>query len=281
MSALFIINPISGKGRKAKIIEALSRTSYRYFVTEHAGQAEEVARQATEDIVVAVGGDGTVNEVARGLLGTHKVLGILPCGSGDGLARCLGISHHISRSIKTVESGVVKPLDVGFINGKPFVSVCGVGFDADVSKMFAESGKRGVTTYIEKALQLWHQFKPQTFSITVDGRQWSQEAVLVTVGNSNQWGNEAKVAPHADCSDGLLDVTVLDMFKSIEIPDLAARLMTGLCDTSHRVHCYKGKHIVIRRQASGPAHFDGDWFDADATLDITLQPSALRVIVPK
>lgn len=163
MKALFIINPISGKGRKGKIIAALEGTQHSYVVTEYAGQAEELARAATQEIVVAVGGDGTVNEVARGLLGTDKILGILPCGSGDGLARCLGISHHISKALETINNGIVKPLDAGFINGKAFFSVCGVGFDADVSKKFAEAGKRGLMTYIEQSLQLWHGFKPQTF----------------------------------------------------------------------------------------------------------------------
>ena len=280
MKALFIINPISGKGRKGKIIAALEGTQHSYVVTEYAGQAEELARTATQEIVVAVGGDGTVNEVARGLLGTDKILGILPCGSGDGLARCLGISHHISKALETINNGIVKPLDAGFINGKAFFSVCGVGFDADVSKNFAEAGKRGLMTYIEQSLQLWHGFKPQTFSISIDGKQWEQKAVLVTVGNSNQWGNNAKVTPHASCHDGILDVTVLDMFHSIELPDLATRLMTGHCDTSHRVHCYKGKHIIIERESPGVAHFDGDWFETGRTLDISIRPAALKVIVP-
>ncbi len=279
-SALFIINPISGKGRKDKILAALKDAGHRAVVTEYAGQAETLAHEAPEDIVVAVGGDGTVNEVARGLLGTGKTLGILPCGSGDGLARCLNISHDISKSLKIIESGKTHPLDVGYVNGKPFFSVCGVGFDADVSRMFALSGKRGVTTYITKALELWKTFRPETYTISIDGKEWTQDAVLVTVGNSNQWGNGAKITPRADCGDGMLDVTVLDMFRSVEIPHLAAMLMEGHCDDCRQVHCYRGRHIVISRTSSGPAHFDGDWFYADEVLDISVSPSALRILVP-
>lgn len=278
--AFFIINPISGKGLKDNIIAELEKQGYRYVVTSYAGHAEKLARECGEPIVFAVGGDGTVNEVGRGLLGSDKVLGILPCGSGDGLARCLGISHRITKAISLVENGRQLPLDVGYINGKPFFSVCGVGFDADVSKRFAESGRRGVITYIEEAYKLWRTFRPAQFSISIDGRQWSQEAVLITVGNSNQWGNEAKVTPHADISDGILDITVLDMFHNIELPHLATMLMVGNCDASSRVHCYRGKSIVIERETDGAVHFDGDWFITGKRVEIDIHPAGLKILAP-
>lgn len=278
--AFFIINPISGKGLKDNIIAELEKQGFRYGITQYAGHAEKLARECAEPIVFAVGGDGTVNEVGRGLLGSDKVLGILPCGSGDGLARCLGISHRITRAISLAENGRQLPLDVGYINGKPFFSVCGVGFDADVSKRFAESGRRGVITYIEEAYKLWRTFKPAQFSISIDGRQWSQEAVLITVGNSNQWGNEAKVTPHADISDGILDITVLDMFHNIELPHLATMLMVGNCDASSRVHCYRGKSIVIERETDGAVHFDGDWFITSRRIEIDIHPAELKVLAP-
>lgn len=278
--AFFIINPISGKGLKDNIIAELEKQGFRYGITQYAGHAEKLARECAEPIVFAVGGDGTVNEVGRGLLGSDKVLGILPCGSGDGLARCLGISHRITRAISLAENGRQLPLDVGYINGKPFFSVCGVGFDADVSKRFAESGRRGVITYIEEAYKLWRTFKPAQFSISIDGRQWSQEAVLITVGNSNQWGNEAKVTPHADISDGILDITVLDMFHNIELPHLATMLMVGNCDASSRVHCYRGKSIVIERETDGAVHFDGDWFITGRRIEIDIHPTELKVLAP-
>ena len=278
--AFFIINPISGKGLKDNIIAELEKQGFRYGITQYAGHAEKLARECAEPIVFAVGGDGTVNEVGRGLLGSDKVLGILPCGSGDGLARCLGISHRITRAISLAENGRQLPLDVGYINGKPFFSVCGVGFDADVSKRFAESGRRGVITYIEEAYKLWRTFKPAQFSISIDGRQWSQEAVLITVGNSKQWGNEAKVTPHADISDGILDITVLDMFHNIELPHLATMLMVGNCDASSRVHCYRGKSIVIERETDGAVHFDGDWFITGRRIEIDIHPAELKVLAP-
>lgn len=289
---LFIVNPISGKGRKGSVTAAIESRGFNYVLTEYAGQAEEIARNTTAEVVVAVGGDGTLNEVGRGLLGTGKTLGLLPCGSGDGLALCLGISRNVKKALDVIENGIkapldpavnpcVQPLDAGYINGHPFFSVCGAGLDADVSRAFAEANKRGVLTYVEQALRLWHNYAPNHFTLDIDGQCWSQDVALVTVANSNQWGNQAKVAPHADCSDGLLDVTVLDMFHNIEIPDLALKLMAGHCDWSRRVHCYKGRNIVIERPAPGAAHFDGDWFDTTARIEISVEPAALKVIVPR
>lgn len=277
---LCIVNPISGNGRKAKIISLLEKSGLKVVPTEYPGHAEVLAREASERVVVAVGGDGTVNEVARGLIGTEKTLGIIPCGSGDGLALDLNISRNPRRALQTLLDGNTVRMDAASVNGKYFFSVCGVGFDAQVSKMFADSGTRGLRNYVWQAIKLWHSFSPEQYEILVDGEEIDCKSVLVTVGNSNQWGNGAKVTPLASVSDGILEVTVLDMFHSVELLSLAAKLMTGRCYHSRRVHHYAGKHIVIRRSKSGPAHFDGECFDAPDTLDIKVIPSALRVIAP-
>ena len=277
---LCIVNPISGNGRKSKIVNLLRESGMEVVYTAYPGHAERIARETSAHTVVAVGGDGTVNEVARGLLGTDKMLGIVPCGSGDGLALDLGISRSPRKAIKTLLDAETVPLDAAFENGKPFFSVCGVGFDAQVSKMFSESGERGLKNYIWQAVKLWHGFSPEHYELIVDGEKIDCQAVLITVGNSNQWGNGAKVTPLASVSDGILEVTVLDMFRTAELPSLAGKLMTGRCYRSRRVHHFAGKHIIIRRSLSGPAHFDGECFEAPEVLDITVQPSALRVVAP-
>lgn len=277
---LFIVNPISGKGKKKRLIASLLKDGYKVVCTEYAGHAEELARNAEENIVVAVGGDGTVNEVARGLVGTGKTLGILPCGSGDGLARHLGISHMYNRAIKTITNGKAADLDAGKINGRYFFSVCGVGFDAVVSERFAKCGQRGLKTYIREGLKTWKVYTPERYSLEIDGNVIENEAMFITIGNSNQWGNGAKITPLADSSDGILDITVVEGFKAIEIPWLAGRLMTGSAHKSRRVHTYRGQHIIITRPAEGPAHADGDWFEAGTSIDIQVLPHALRVLVP-
>lgn len=277
---LFIVNPISGKGRKKRIISHLTKAGYDVVCTEYAGHAEKLARETSASVVVAVGGDGTVNEVARGLVGTGKTLGIIPCGSGDGLARHLGISHIFSRALKTVISGKAGPLDAGTIDGRLFFSVCGVGFDAVVSERFAKCGRRGLSSYISEGMKTWRIYVPEKYSIVLDGQTLEHDAMFITVGNSNQWGNGAKITPLADSSDGILDITVVDDFKAIELPLLAGQLMTGSAHKSRRVHTYRGRNITIIRPSDGPAHADGDWFSAGRTIEIKVIPHALNVLVP-
>lgn len=277
---LFIVNPISGKGRKARIIAHLKEKGLKVVCTEYAGHAEVLAREAEERVIVAVGGDGTVNEVARGIVGTDKVLGIIPCGSGDGLALHLGISRHYKQALKTIMEGNVQKIDSGLINGRPFFSVCGTGFDAVVSERFAKSGKRGLMNYIEIGLKTWKEYAPEKYQLEIDGNAFEIEAALLTIGNSSQWGNNAKIAPLADISDGVLDITAVDRFSVIEMPVLATLLMTGRLDKNSRVHCYRGRHIKISRLVKGPAHADGDWFSAGTELDIRILPHSLNVIVP-
>ena len=277
---LFIINPISGKGRKAKILAHLKENGLKVVCTEYAGHAEVLAREASEQVIVAIGGDGTVNEVARGIVGTDKVLGIIPCGSGDGLALHLGISRNYKHAIKTILKGNVQKIDSGLINDRPFFSVCGTGFDAVVSERFAKSGKRGLKKYIELGLKTWREYAPEKYKVEIDETAFEIEASLLTIGNSSQWGNNAKIAPLADISDGVLDMTVVDRFSMIEMPTLAFLLMTGGLDKNSRVHCYRGRHIKISRPSGGPAHADGDWFSAGTELEVRILPHSLNVLVP-
>lgn len=276
---LFIINPISGKSRKQKIVEKLLAKGYKVAFTEYAGHAEQLAREATERVVVAVGGDGTVNEVARGLVGSDKALGIIPCGSGDGLARHLGLSHNIDKAIAAIERGECKSMDAAEVNGRLFFSVCGVGFDAVVSERFAKSGKRGLKNYIKQGLMTWKDYAPEEYIIEIDGERVVKKALFITVGNSNQWGNGAKITPLAEYNDGILDITIVDKFGALELPWLSYRLMMGSLYKSQQVHCYRGKEIKIIRKSEGPAHADGDWFLTSNTLDIKVLPSALSVIL--
>ena len=224
---LFIVNPISGKSRKARIIAHLKEKGMKVVCTEYAGHAEVLSREAAERIIVAVGGDGTVNEVARGIVGTDKVLGIIPCGSGDGLALHLGLSRRYKQALNTILAGNVQKIDSGVINDKPFFSVCGIGFDATVSERFAKSGKRGLMNYINIGLKTWNEYTPEKYKVEIDGECFEIEASIITIGNSNQWGNNAKITPLADICDGLLDMTAVDRFNAIEMPALAAMLMTG------------------------------------------------------
>lgn len=282
----FIVNPVSGGKDKKTVLSAIARhldlSRYRCLLlqTGTPGEGTRLAREVEADIVVAVGGDGTVSEVARGLIGTEKALGIIPCGSGDGLALHLGISREPALAVKVLNDACIVKMDYAYMDGKPFFCTAGVGLDARVSWDFAASSRRGLPTYIHTAWEDWKKRVPERFRIMADDAFWDGEAVFVTVCNANQWGNEARIAPKASVRDGLLDVTIVTPFDTLEIPDLATRLMTGNALTSRHVVQLHGAHVQIERDAEGPAHLDGDPFTAGKTLRLELEPAALRVVVP-
>ena len=281
---LFIANPLSGGIDKKKLLGQVERTirhPYEVAFTERPGHATELARKSDADIVVAMGGDGTVNEVASGLIGTDKVLGIIPCGSGDGLALHLGISRKPHRAAKTLNDGIITDMDCGLLDGKPFFCTAGVGLDADVAEKFESVTHRGVRSYISLAWKLWQHFHPETYTIDIDGEQIVTPAVIVTVANANQWGNQARIADEASVQDGLLNVVIVKPFRTWEIPILAAKLMLGCAHTSRRVETYTGKHISITRQTHGAAHFDGDPIRKGTHMEMEVVPNAIRVLVPR
>ena len=285
---LFIVNPISGGKSKRRIVALInrllskSRFSYEIRYTERAGHALELARDADADLVVAVGGDGTVSEVARGLILSErpKTFGIIPCGSGDGLALHLGIPRRPARAIAVLNEEASARMDYATVNGEPFFCTTGVGFDADVAEAFASSGRRGLFTYITTALRLWMHFKPQTYSITVDDKTVETSAAIVTVGNVNQWGNQARITPLASLTDGMLDVTVVRPFHLWNVPRLAFLLLTGKAHKAREVDLFRGREVRIERRNDGAAHRDGDPFPAGRILTARIIPSALSVTIP-
>ena len=282
----FIINPISGGRDKEKIVsligKELDRKKFSYSIryTRGPGDATVLAAESTADIVCAVGGDGTLNEVACGLVGTSKALGLIPCGSGDGLALHIGISRNPRKAIRNLNTGRAIPMDCGRINGKPFFSISGTGLDATVSYRFAHAGKRGLRTYISEALKTWKGFVFEEYDITIDGRRMKERAALISVGNSNQWGNQARITPLASISDGLLDMTIIKPFRTMDIPGIVLKLMTGRLDRCSKAICLQGRSIRIEKQGRCIAHFDGDPIELESPLTFELDPSVLRIVAP-
>ena len=267
---VFIVNPISGVSKKDMLPEVVDKYISRetneieIILTEYAGHAFNIAKQKADegvDIVVAVGGDGTVNEVARGLVESQTALGIIPCGSGNGLARHLMLPINMEGAMKIIAEGVVHALDYGIINGHPFFCTCGMGFDAFISKKFADAGKRGPMTYIENVLVEGLKYKPETYSITLDGNETEPyNAFLVSVANASQYGNDAYIAPKASMSDGLLDVVIMEPFDIIDAPQVGLDLINKTLDKSSKIRSFKAKDIHITRSKPGVIHFDGDPF---------------------
>lgn len=287
---IFIVNPISGTQSKELILslldEKIDQTKYTWKVvnTERAGHAVEIAANAAKegaDMVVAVGGDGTINEIARSLVHTQTALGIIPCGSGNGLARHLHIPMDPRKALDILNKGCTDIIDYGKINGVAFFCTCGMGFDAFVSLKFAHAGKRGLLTYLEQTLQESLKYQPETYELETEDGIAKYEAFLIACGNASQYGNNAYIAPQATLTDGLLDVTILEPFTVLDVPSLAFQLFNKTIDQNSRIKTFRCKKLCVRRATPGVVHFDGDPMHAGENVNIELIQKGLHVVVPK
>ena len=283
----FIINPVSGTRSKDDIpllIDALLdplRFDHEVRFTQFRGHAAEIARQCVADgidVVVAVGGDGTVNEVARALIGTETALGIVPCGSGNGLARHLRIPIDTSKSISIINQCQIEPFDYGVINGLPFFCTCGMGFDAFISLKFAEAGKRGPITYVENVLKEGLRYKPETYEITDESGTRHFKAFLIACANASQYGNNAYIAPGATMKDGELDVIVMEPFDALEAPQIAADLFMKTLGNNSKIKTFRTKSLTIHRKNPGAIHYDGDPIMTGTDIDVHIEHLGLRIV---
>jgi len=284
-----IINPVSGIGNKDKIprlIETMldpALNDVSIIVSEYAGHAHEIASQAASDgadVVVAIGGDGTVNEVGSAVCGTDTAMAIVPCGSGNGLARHLRIPVNASRALQLINDGVVGKFDYCTVNDKPFFCVCGMGFDAAVSDKFAHEGTRGFITYIKTALTEYINYKPQAYKIDIDDKSMTDKAFVIACCNAAQYGNNAYIAPRATMQDGLIDVTVMHPFSPVASPLLGARLFLRQLNIDNHVSIYRGKHVVIERRHDDVIHIDGDPVMMPARVVIENVSKGINIVVP-
>lgn len=286
---IFVVNPISGTHGKEFILKLIEReldtSKYEYSIrkTEYAGHASEIAAQAAAegtDIVVAIGGDGTINEIGRALIHTDTAMGIIPCGSGNGLARHLHIPMEPKGAINVLNVGRVKTIDYGIIDNRPFFCTCGVGFDAFVSLKFADSGKRGLLTYLENTLHESLTYQPETYEIENSAGTVRYKAFLIACANASQYGNNAYIAPQASLTDGMMDITILEPFTVLDVPSLSIQLFTRTLDQNSRIKTMKDKCIVIHREKEGVFHFDGDPAMGGKDLKVEIIHQGLHVIAP-
>jgi len=292
MKLCFIFNPCSGRHRRnARLLPLLrdfiaARSLDATLVaTDGPGHATELAREAVAAgclRIVAVGGDGTMNEVAQALLRTPSELAMVPCGSGNGLALhlCLARTPLGALELAAGADGRTAEVDTGVVNGHPFFNAMGLGFDAEVAQSFNRLTRRGLPAYTATALRAFNRRKTERCVISTGNRREEFDSLLIAVANSDQYGNRAMIAPGARVDDGVLDLVAVGPVGLFSALDLGARLFLGSIDRSRHVRRLRGSRFVIQRPAAGVVHTDGEVHQTGGTLEISILPRSLRVLVP-
>ena len=287
--ALLIINPISGTGKKKGLAErvtsrlALVGINVDTKLTTGPGDATDFARQAIADgydIVIAAGGDGTVNETAIALCGSDTALGIIPCGSGNGLARHMNIPVDVDEAVEIIAAGKSEVCDHGSANGHPFFCTFGTGFDAAVGHKFAQSKERGLMTYVKSTFKEYYSYVPDEYIIKANGETLTERAFVVAVCNASQYGNNAYIAPHASINDGLLDVTVIHYGNKLTTALVGIDLMAGSIEHNALIHTFRTHDLQIIRMSAAPVHIDGEPMVFDAEIDIHCHDARLCILTP-
>ncbi|MFA6262204.1 MAG: diacylglycerol kinase family protein [Bacteroidia bacterium] len=285
----FIINPISGgiqkKNIPERILRHIDRTQFspEIHFSEYDGHMPELTREVIRkgaEVVVAVGGDGTISQVAGVLAGTNTLLGLMPMGSGDGLARHLNIPRNPERAIQILNQGKTMNIDSGKAGDHFFINLAGIGFDAHVSWMFARAPRRGFWSYARITLNEFARFKTEEIELTIDGKLYRMEGFVFCIANGSQYGNNAFIAPEADLTDGKFSISILKPFSPLAMPGIGLRLFGKKLNLSKHVVTLEGSEIHIRREKNGILNLDGESKEIERDFYIRMNPKSIRVLVP-
>ena len=290
MKARAILNPRAGLAA-VRALHALERhpgwPGVEVKTTAARGDARRFAEEAAAegyDAVLSIGGDGTANEAAWGLLGSGTALGLVPMGSGNGLARTLGIPLRPERALDVLAGAVRRRMDVGMINGRPFLNVAGAGFDAQVGADFhahgLRGGRRGIFTYVRLSLLRAWSYRAEEWRRTAGEGSFEGRALVIAFVNGRQYGGGAVVAPGARLDDGLLDVVVIEDAPRFEIAWNATRLFLGGIEQFRRYRHVPARTAVLAGPRPFAHHRDGEPEEGAERLEVTVQPLALAILVP-
>jgi len=284
---LFILNPMAGVGGRRDFLQLIEKAclekkvKFKILFTRSPGDARKIILKKFEkyDIFVAVGGDGTMNEVASALAGTTGIMGLIPAGSGNALGRELGLSLNPEKAIYQLLEGHTTRIDTGLVNGRRFMNVCGVGFDSHIARCFEKSTSRGPMPYFKAVMKEFFRYKPETYTVEADGKITSHTAFVMTLANTSQYGNNAFIAPGANVTDGLLDFSALRPFGFFGGLSLGFRLFNKSIDRSGLSISFKTKSVVIKGENLN-FHVDGEPVKNSKPLHITIDPLSLNIVVP-
>ena len=286
---LALINPISGTLNKDSLPKSIDKIidSEKFEIeikyTEHANHAYELSKEAAANGyygVLAIGGDGTVNEVASALCDTETALGIIPLGSGNGLARHLRIPLNIDKAISIINENYIENFDYCTANDRKFFCTCGLGFDAQVSSTFAKRGKRGPVGYFQSAISEYIKYRSQTYKITSSNGIITEKAFIIACGNASQYGNNAYITPNADMQDGEIDVTVMLPITPFDTAMLGLLLFSKHIDQDVNIISFRTADLSIERESEGIMHLDGEPVNMPKTIEIKCHKGGLKIFVP-
>ncbi|HHT21900.1 MAG TPA: YegS/Rv2252/BmrU family lipid kinase [Bacteroidales bacterium] len=289
----FVVNPISGTTRRKNVAEIIRKNldfsqfnACEIVITEQKGHGHELTLQFVEqqfDVVVAVGGDGTVNEVASALINSDTTLGLISTGSGNGLARHLKIPQNIKQAVEHLNFSEPINMDYGLVNGdKAFFCTCGFGFDAYVSELFSKSTKRGLMGYIEKMVTGYFNYATQPYQLKGKDIDLQGNAFVITFANASQWGYNAYIAPNASIQDGVMDISIITNMPIIAIPTIAFQLFAKTIKKDQLlITTLKANEITLYRDEPGLFHLDGDPHELGKEIHIKIVPNGLKVMVKK
>lgn len=288
---LFLVNPISGVNQERKSVlidripQVINRDRFEWEIHESISAEDlyETSKKAVADgvnIVVAVGGDGTVNRVAKAVTGSETILGLIPAGSGNGLAHHLNISLDLNRSLELINHIKVKKIDTVNINDEFFVSIAGIGFDALVARKFANAGQRGFLSYFRIITAEYPDYRPRHYSLEIDGKMVEREALFVSFANTDQFGYNTVIAPQASIDDGLIDVCIVKKVPYYYAPQVFGLLLRKKIDHSEYVEIIKAREIRLTRNNNRIVNVDGEPMELEKELFIRVNPRSLNIIAP-
>lgn len=247
----------------------------------HATELAEAALAAGCTRVVAVGGDGTLNEVGRALVGTSATLALVPCGSGNGLGRHLGVHGSVSRALALLETGQTRTIDTGTADQQPFFNVAGLGLEAELAQRFHASRVRGLIGYVMQGAATLRSTRAESLRIICAGQETTFRAATLAIANGDQYGNNARIAPGALCDDGVLELTALPPLTCGNALGLARRLFRGTLDADERVLRLRGTEFEVQRERAGWIHTDGETYHAGPWVRFRIVPQSLTILCPQ
>jgi diacylglycerol kinase (ATP) len=287
-SISFLINPISIKKKRieaeALIQERFNPDQYKIFLhySKSGDHLSLLAKEAVEsqvEIIVAIGGDGTVQRVAKELIGTKSALAVVPIGSGNGFARHYRISMNLKTAFDQIKSGAIKIIDTLNLNGRVSLNIAGLGFEGVIAKKFARSNRRGFATYLWMVIREYFGYRPQFYNIKIDNIDHEIEAFSISLCNGSQWGNNLQIAPQASTEDGLMELVVIKKFPFFAGGVFAGRLFSGSIQEFSYASSYRCKRVVIESTML-QGHLDGEPVDFGKSLEGHVMPGSLKVLVP-